>query len=60
MEPKSKPPRFEDIYRQHEFAALVTLALIIADWVKVHGVDSLAKHRTVGNEGSSGEEHGSR
>jgi len=60
MEPKSTPPKFEDAYRQYEFAPLVALALILADWVKVHGVDSLANQRTVGIEGSSGEADSSR
>lgn len=60
MDSKSKLPKFEDAYRQYELAPLIALAFIISDWVKVHGVESLAKRRTVGNVGSSDDAHSSR
>ena len=60
MDPKSTPPEFGDAYRRYDFVPLTTLAFIIADWVKVHGVESLAKRRTVDNEGSSSDAHSSR
>ncbi len=53
MDTKSKPPKLEDAYRQVELAPLAALALVIAEWVKVHGVASLVKRPTVGNMDSS-------
>jgi len=57
MEPKSTPPNFEEVVPQDESAPLIALAQIIADWIKVHGVESLAKHKVSGNDGPSGEKH---
>lgn len=55
MDSKSKPPRFEDVYRRYEFAPLVALAMTAAVWIKKRRADRAAKHRIAGNDGSSGE-----
>ena len=60
MGSKSNPPEIEDAGRQYELAPLTALALLIADWVKVHGVKSLAKRPTVEIVGSSDDAHSSR
>ena len=60
MKLKITPPRFEDAYRQHQFAPLVALAMALADWVKKRRADKPANHRIAGIGGSSRDERTSR
>jgi hypothetical protein len=60
MEPKSTPPKFEDVYRRYEFAPLLTLAMTVADWIKKHRADRLAKQSIAGIDDSSREGHSFR
>ena len=60
MEPKSTPPKFEDVYQRHEFAPLVALAMTVADWIKKRRADRQANHRIAGVGGSLREKHSYR
>lgn len=54
------PPKFEDAYRQYEFAPLVTLALMIGQWIKAHFPDRPPWHGAPAGGGSSRAAHSGR
>ena len=60
MEPKSTPPKFKDVYRRHEFAPLVALAMTVADLIKKYRADRSEKHRIAGVEAPARGENTSR
>lgn len=55
MDTNAKPPEFEDLYRRYEFAPLVEVALVAADWLMEHRVDGLAKRQPRSDTAKSGE-----
>lgn len=57
MDSKFEPTEFDDDYERQESAPIVALALLVAEWVKIHGVESLMQDRSVDGEDSSAETH---
>lgn len=60
MEPNGIPPGRENVDRQDENAPLLVLALNIADWISVHGIDSLSKQPAAGDGGDRAKSQGVR
>ncbi len=60
MEPNGVPPGRENVDRQDENAPLLVLALNIADWISVHGIDSLSKQPAACNGSDSTKPQGVR
>jgi len=57
METNTKTQDITESCDEREQAPLTAIALLITDFVKVHGVASLAKRPTVGNEEAAGSPH---
>lgn len=57
MESNFEPTEFEDDYERQESAPIVALALLVAEWVKIHGVASLMQNRSIDGEDASTETH---
>lgn len=51
METNTKMQEVDDLYDEQEMAPLTAMALLITEWVKVYGVDSLDKRPAACHDG---------